>query len=116
MSDNMHVSVPSVDSKTNPTKREVASSAAIVFDALGWFAQAVVWVKVLLQKVWESCVDWDDPIPNNLASSLNNWIRELPYIKDRGMPRKLFHNDKDIVKIQLHGFSDASQSAYGGVI
>ena len=50
VSDNMHVSVPSVDSKANPTKQEVASSAAKVFDAL-------VWVKVLLQKVWESGVD-----------------------------------------------------------
>ena len=116
VSDNMHVSVPSVDSKTNPTKREVASSAAKVFDTLGWFAPAVVWVKVLLQKVWESGVDWDDPIPDNLASSWDNWIRELPHIKDRGIPRRLFHNDKDIMEVQLHGFSDASQSAYGGVI
>ena len=87
VSDNMHVSVPSVDSKTNPTKREVASSAAKVFDTLEWFAPAVVWVKVLLQKVWESGVDWDDPIPDNLASSWDNWIRELPHIKDRGIPR-----------------------------
>ena len=33
VSDNIHVSVPSVDSKTNTTKREVASSAAEVFDS-----------------------------------------------------------------------------------
>ena len=72
VSDNMHVSVPSVDSKTNPTKREVASAAAKVFDALGLFAPAVAWVKVLLQKVWESGVDWDDPITDNLASSWDN--------------------------------------------
>ena len=61
-------------------------------------------------------MDWDDPIRDNLARSWENWIRELPHIKDRGIPRRLFHNDKDIMEVQLHGISDASQSAYGGVI
>ena len=61
-------------------------------------------------------MDWDDPIPDNLASSWDNWIQELPHIKDMGIPCRLFHNDKDIVEVQIHGFSDASQSAYGGVI
>ena len=47
----LHVSTLAQGLDKLPTKREIASAAAQVFDILGWFAPAVVWVKILLQKI-----------------------------------------------------------------
>ena len=33
---------------------------AKTFDVLGWFAPVTIVVKILLQRVWEEKVDWDD--------------------------------------------------------
>ena len=52
-SDMLHVSTPAQGLGKLPTKREIASAAAQVFDILGWFAPTVVWVKILLQKIWK---------------------------------------------------------------
>ena len=48
------------------TKRILASDVAKVFDILGWFAPATVTMKILLQRVWELRVEWDDPIPDEV--------------------------------------------------
>jgi hypothetical protein len=31
-----------------------------VYDVLGWFSPSVIMVKILLQKVWERKIVWDD--------------------------------------------------------
>ena len=114
--DTLHVSVPTLGPSPSPTKREIASSAAKVFDVLGWFAPAVVWVKVLLQRIWELGIDWDQPVPDNLSSSWDQWRKELPCILSKSIPRRLFCEEKEILDVQLHGFADASTTAYGGVV
>ena len=48
-----------------PTKHEVASTAAKIFDVLGWFSPVVVWIKILLQ-IWEMGLGWDGTIPKYL--------------------------------------------------
>ena len=110
--DTLHVSL---GLSPSPSKREIASSAAKVFDVLGWFAPAVVWVKVILQRIWELGIDWDQPVPDNLSSSWDQWRKELPCILSKSIPRRLFCEGKEILDVQLHGFTDASTTAYGGV-
>ena len=45
------------------TKRALTSDVAKTYDVLGWFAPSVIYVKVLLQRLWEARIGWDDPVP-----------------------------------------------------
>ena len=44
------------------------------------------------------------------------WHDELPALKDHLIPRHYFRDLGDVKSIQLHGFSDTSESAYAGVV
>ena len=97
-------------------KREITSVLARVFDVLGWFTPAIVFVKILLQKLWELKLGWDDPIPDHLKVTWKRWTGELSSITEKPIPRKLFALSSEVVDLQLHGFSDTSMAAYGEVI
>ena len=36
--------------------------------------------KVLLQEMWASSVDWDEPIKENLSLRAARWFQELPVV------------------------------------
>lgn len=59
------------------TKRFLVSDVAKIFDALGWFAPTTVMMKILLQRVWESKVGWDDLVPNIIQDVWHQWRSEL---------------------------------------
>ena len=59
-----YVSVPHLDFKQSPTKREITSSTAKVFNILAWFSPSIVLVKILLQRIWEMGKGWDEPVSN----------------------------------------------------
>ena len=44
----LHLAVPDIHHLQHPTKREVASSVARLYDSLGWFAPVTLQVKLLL--------------------------------------------------------------------
>ena len=48
----------------------IVSDVAKVFDVLGWFSPVTIEMKILLQRLWEIKLDWDDPIPDKSASDL----------------------------------------------
>ena len=52
--------------KQRPTKREVLKVVMSVYDPLGFIAQFVITGKILLQKVWQFGVGWDEKIPEIL--------------------------------------------------
>ena len=60
------VSTPELKPQDVPMKREITSVLARVFDVLWWFTPAIIFVMILLQKLWELKLEWDDPIPDNL--------------------------------------------------
>jgi hypothetical protein len=89
---------------------------AKIFDALGWFAPTTVKMKILLQRVWESRVDWDDAVPSSIQDMWCQWRKELPVLSSKQIPRCYFPQDFHATSSQLHGFSDASEDAYAGVV
>ena len=99
-----------------PTKRIIASQAAKMFDVLGWFAPIKVKAKHLLQLLWKSGISWDERIPPDLLSIWNRWNKELYVVSQFPIPRKLISSQEQVQQLQLHGFSDASQAAYGAVV
>ena len=98
------------------TKRTLVSDIAKTFDVLGWFSPATIKVKILLQKVWEERIDWDDPVPMHIKDIWSKWRTELPKLSHKLISRCHFDTDTEIVSTQLHGFSDASESAYSAVV
>ena len=115
-SDTFHLTVAKLPSSEVVTKRILVSDVAKVFDVLGWFAPATVAMKILLQRVWEERVGWDDPVPEELQRIWRQWRSELPSLTSKGVPRCYFPKNAQIVSIQIHGFSDASEDAYAGVV
>ncbi|XP_050676437.1 uncharacterized protein LOC126973267 [Leptidea sinapis] len=45
------------------TKRTVISTTCKVFDPLGLLCPCVIIAKIILQELWSSKLDWDDPVP-----------------------------------------------------
>ena len=73
-------------------------------------------MKILLQRVWELKVGWDEPVPEQILVVWQRWRRELPALSSKSVPRCYFPRESQINSIQLHGFSDASEVAYAGVV
>ena len=100
----------------NLTKRTLVSDIAKTFDVLGWVSPTIIKAKIFLQKLWEERIDWDDPVPPAIHEAWSQWRAELNLLSERHIPRCYFPKDAKIVSIQLHGFSDASEQAYAGVV
>ena len=109
-----HMSV-SVDNSPSfiPTKRGIISDIAYV---LGWIAPSLVMMKILLQRLWELKLAWDNEIPVNLQEKHLQWRTQLQLFKSKHLDRCYFRKDSIRLTIQLHGFSDASEDAYATVV
>ena len=112
----LHVSTPTLIANDNPTKRRIASDVAKTFDLLGWFAPCTIVVNVMLQDLWKLKLAWDDQVPDSIAQAWKDWRRELPLITSHPIPCHHMIRGKEVRSLQLHGFSDASDSAYAGVM
>lgn len=96
------------------TKRKVLSDIARFYDPIGWISPVVITAKVLIQKLWKACLDWDDKLSENLLSEWLNYRHELININNILIPRWLCPTKTS--KLELHAFSDASSVAYAAAI
>ena len=95
---------------------QLVSDIAKTNDVLGWFSPVIVTAKILLQHLWEERLQWDDPVPDSILAVWSRWKDELPLLSSHHIPRYYFNKNTSITSLQLHGFSDASQLAYAGVV
>ena len=114
--DHFRLTVTNLPSPDVITKRILVSNVAKIFDVLGWFSPTVIKMKILLQRLWETKLDWDDTIPSSIQGVWLQWRSEIPLLSNCYVPRYFFPKNVDIVDVQLHGFSDASEDAYAGVV
>ena len=98
------------------TKRFLVSDVAKTFDVLGWFSPSTIMVKILLQQLWEQKVDWDEEVPPSIREAWMRWRSELKLLSTKCVPRYHFVKQSPPTVMELHGFSDASESAYSGVV
>ena len=98
------------------TKRSLISDVAKTFDIIGWFAPAIILIKILLQQLWEEKNGWDDSVPVHVLEVWERWRKELPVLADHFIPRCYFPSRAQVVLKQLHGFSYVSEAAYAGVV
>nr|CAI5840641.1 unnamed protein product [Callosobruchus analis] len=101
-------------SQTYTTKRVVLSIISRVFDPLGLISPIIITFKILLQRLWQQNLGWDEPLPRALLDTWQDCVRHLGSINELKIPRLTFI-DK-VVYVELHCFSDASQAAYGACV
>ena len=98
-----------------PTKRNVIKAIASIYDPLGLLNPIVVQMKTFFQRLCSAKHDWDNLITNDYSEDWNELVKSLSVIEFISVPRLYsYYNTNDpIVKIELHGFCDASMNADG---
>ena len=114
--DHFRLSVSSLPPPENLTKRSLISDIAKTYYVLGWFAPAIVKAKIMFQQLWELKLGWDDVVPASVKESWMRWRTELPLLSHHHVPRCHFPLEMEIVSTELHGFCDASELVYSGVV
>ncbi len=114
--DHFRLAISRSPSSEGITKRALISDVAKTYDVLGWFAPVIIKAKILFQRLWELKVSWDDPVPPSVKEVWLQWRKELPCLSGCHIPRCYYPKETRITSLQLHGFSDASECTYGGVV
>lgn len=96
------------------TKRTVLSCIAKLFDPLGLVAPVVVKAKLFMQQLWLQKTTWDEILPIELQNDWRKFYNELPKLNQFRLNRCVV--PENVVSLQLHGFADASQAAFGACI
>lgn len=99
----------------SPTKRKILQIVMTIYDPLGLLGFFVIYVKILLQEIWRSGVQWDETVNESEREKWLLWVRLLPSISELRIPRCISlasccHN------LQMHVFVDASINAYAAVV
>lgn len=92
------------------TKRSILSIANRIFDPIGFLSPVTLIPKLLMQQCWKEKISWDSKLPESVENKFKCWIKNVKYVKDICIPRRLIHSS--ISKMSLHVFCDASQVAY----
>ncbi|XP_076285566.1 uncharacterized protein LOC143211619 [Lasioglossum baleicum] len=92
------------------TKRSILSEVSKLFDPIGWLAPVLVRAKLLLQTLWRQGVDWDVAVSATLSQSWSTFKGQLVELEELRIPR--WFGTVGTTKWDLHGFCDASESAY----
>ena len=93
------------------TKRTILSEIARVFDPLGLLSPCTIKIKMLIQKLWSERLGWDECLPMYIHTEWTAFKRQLPCVIKIKIQRCI--KCPTAVRLEIHGFCDASQSAYG---
>ncbi|XP_044019477.1 uncharacterized protein LOC122859861 [Aphidius gifuensis] len=96
------------------TKRKIFSEIGKIFDPLGLLGPVVMTAKIVMQQLWSINIDWDEPVPSPIKDEWLTFYNQLQLLNDLSFQRHTILNDT--TSIQLHGFCDASEKAYGACI
>nr|CAI5844027.1 unnamed protein product [Callosobruchus analis] len=111
--DTMQYSVRSkVDHSDVFSKRSILSSVCQIFDPLGLIGPVVITGKLIIQELWKLKISWDDAVPPEIKQ--RTFERDLGCLNNLRIPRRCLITNNTL--IELHGFCDASERAYGACI
>lgn len=103
----------SLDSK-ECTKRIILSRISSIYDPNGWLAPCVIFAKILMQRLWTLNLDWDQIPPRDIIDDWQRFCNELHHLQRISIKRQIL--SKTVQSFDLHGFSDASESAYAACV
>ena len=102
-----------IPSNVTLTKRTVLQKLASVYDPLGIMTPFIIQCKVLLQQIWIRGCEWDTELDDDLRQKAVLWLEQLQEAENIEVDRVLLPKRQECDAIELHCFSDASESAYG---
>lgn len=114
--DDLHISTPSDQPASTVTKRQLVSVMARVFDPLGWFSPAIMTLRMIVQEAWTLKVGWDKELPQAIFLVWTGWLQEMPLLTDFPIHRPYRQLGKRAKSREIHGFCDASEGGFGGVV
>ncbi|UYV78522.1 hypothetical protein LAZ67_16001881 [Cordylochernes scorpioides] len=68
-------------------KRGILSQVTKIFDLLGWISPFTTTIKLILQELWKTGMEWDDPIPEELRRKLTLINQDLSSFEHIQIPR-----------------------------
>jgi hypothetical protein len=68
-----------------------------------------------MQQLWQTTVNWDDPLTTELKEHWQRLQHKLPTVFSIQIDRFAISKEK-LEKLKIHGFSDASELAYGACV
>ncbi|KAK9708703.1 Pao retrotransposon peptidase [Popillia japonica] len=95
-------------------KRTILSEIAQIFDPLGLLGPAIIVAKLIIQRLWEAKLAWEDSIPQGL---LNDWLtfrEDLKFLDTIKIPRQV--TVPNCSYLELHGFADSNGRAFGACL
>ncbi|GFR06722.1 integrase catalytic domain-containing protein [Trichonephila clavata] len=96
------------------TKRTILSHIARIFDPMGLLGPVIVMAKLFMETLWLVKRDWDQPL---LEIEIRNWKKFVFSLKAlQGIKVQRFVLIENYKSLELHGFSDASEKAFGAAI
>lgn len=99
-----------INNNDNHTKRSILSFIAKFFDPLGLLAPIIIKAKILIQRLWQLKIGWDESLPLYINSEWTKILSDITKVKLIQIPRfSLMRGAQGII---IHGFCDASEKAY----
>lgn len=96
------------------TRRSSLSQVSKIFDPLGYLAPISISGKLLIQELWGDSISWDDPVSADFQHRFEKFICDAVATASLSFPR--FIGSPSNSTFELHGFSDASKSAYAACV
>ena len=78
-------------------------------------APVIIQGKLILRKLTSSTFDWDDPVPDDIASEWESWRDALKVLETLRIPRTYVSCLSQTVTKELHVYADASEKAIAAV-
>lgn len=97
------------------SKRTILSDISQIFDPLGLIGPVIVIAKLLMQRLWQLNLDWDESTPTDVHTAWFEYKKQIQTLNILSIPRWVI-SDENPVSRQIHGFCDASELAYGACI
>ena len=98
------------------TKRSLLKIAAKIFDPMGTLSVFTINLKVLFQELCVNKVGWDEELQGEFRNEYQRLISELKGLFDISIPRCVFVKAEPVRRVEIHGFSDASEKAQGCIV
>ncbi|GFW86479.1 integrase catalytic domain-containing protein [Trichonephila clavipes] len=103
-----------ISDKVNFSKRDVLSEIARLYDPLGLIGPIVTKAKIFIQELWKIKLDWSEQLPPDAMEEWLNFYQKLAKVNNFKIPRCILL--PATIRIEIHGFSDASERAYAAVV
>ena len=94
------------------TKWEVLQESSKMFDPIGFTVPVTIRSKLLMQRLCQMNVEWDEPLEKNLNREWQEILRDLDHLPTASINRWYTPDSTfDPAQVALHTFTDASLKA-----